>query len=513
MEAPIGNNNELDPGDFDAHVESISDTWLRFPVGSGYAYSNLGIDLAGSILARVEGEPFPDVMRDSLLGPLGMNRSTFDRTVIRSADGRAVGHVDPFPAGHPPIYEPMTAAGGMYSSAADLARFLRFQLNGGSLDGRVVLAPQAMEEMRTVPAPHADAPAGYALGVERQRWNRWPEAPDLFNHGGGGFGFVSDLWWSPPLGVGVAVLTNSQDHNLVSDLALSILGDLVSEPGVYSDRLTALPSRSQIVGPGASFVPPAGIADLVARAAMPPTGDEAERWAALVGSFGAPKWGAINPAAPVAGFFVDGNVPYFEASEDGTLERFRLVEVAPNVFLAQNGETLDLAGPVPMWRGVRLVRLTGGPAPWQWLILGATALLAATWLVAAVARMVRRLGSRLRSTGQPPLPHGWRWVGAAIAAVTASLMLGVVGLIAWIPGLIDSGFLGWLDLPLAQRLAFHLPLALAFLGTATVAVAALGWLRRWWSTAVRLQYAALAVAAIALVAHLAVWRLIGWGIG
>lgn len=40
-EAPIGNNNELDPGDFDDHVRSISHTWLRFPVGTGYAYSNL----------------------------------------------------------------------------------------------------------------------------------------------------------------------------------------------------------------------------------------------------------------------------------------------------------------------------------------------------------------------------------------------------------------------------------------------------------------------------------------
>jgi CubicO group peptidase (beta-lactamase class C family) len=199
-EAPVGNNNELDPGDFDVHVRSISDTWLRFPVGTGYAYSNLGIDLAGYILERVEGKPFAQVMRDSLLGPLGMGHSTFDRTVIRSANDRAVGHVDPYPA--PPLYEPMTAAGGMYSSAADLARFVRFQLNDGSIDGRAVLDPKSMEEMRTVPAPSAGAPAGYALGVVRHRWNRWDERPDLFNHGGGGFGFLSDLWWLPQLQIG-----------------------------------------------------------------------------------------------------------------------------------------------------------------------------------------------------------------------------------------------------------------------------------------------------------------------
>lgn len=166
----MGNNNELDPGDFDVHVASISDTWLRFPVGSGYAYSNLGIDLAGYILERVEGKPFAEVMRDSLLGPLGMDHSTFDRTVIRSIDDRAVGHVDPYPA--PPLDVPMTSAGGLYTSAVDLARFLRFQLNDGSIDGRAVLDPKSMEEMRTVPAPtparrpatrsESPAPAGTA---------------------------------------------------------------------------------------------------------------------------------------------------------------------------------------------------------------------------------------------------------------------------------------------------------------------------------------------------------------
>ena len=58
-EAPLGNNYEPEPGDFDAHVRSISDTWLRFPVGTGYAYSNLGIDLAGYILEQVSNKPFP----------------------------------------------------------------------------------------------------------------------------------------------------------------------------------------------------------------------------------------------------------------------------------------------------------------------------------------------------------------------------------------------------------------------------------------------------------------------
>jgi CubicO group peptidase (beta-lactamase class C family) len=509
FEAPVGNNNELDPGDFDAHVRSISDTWLRFPVGTGYAYSNLGIDLAGYILEQVEGKPFPDIMRDSLLEPLGMDRSTFDRTAIRSAVDRAVGHVSPFPA--PPLYEPMTAAGGLYSSAADLARFLRFQLNNGSLDGRVVLDPQLMEEMRTVPAPRADAPAGYALGVVRHRWNRWDQAPDLFDHGGGGFGFLSELWWAPQVGIGIAILTNSEDHQLLVDLALSVLGDLVAEPGLYQDRLLALPERPGVPDANVSFVPPVGMADLVAGTRMPPTGNEAARWASSAGSFGAPKWGVIDPTRPAARFFVDGGVPYFEASEEGSIVRYRLVEVEPDVFLADNGETLDLASPIPTWRSVRLVRLTGGPMPWQWATLAVVAIVAAGWLAAAGVRVVSRRRVRPPLTQEPSVTQRRRRAAAAVATLTALLTVMTVGLIAWMPGLVDSGFVGWLDLPLAERLAFHLPLVLAIAAAGTVVLAAAGWAERWWSSAVRLQHAALAVATTALVAQLGVWRLIDWG--
>ena len=103
QEAPVGSNYDLAPGTFDAHVRSIPNTWLRFPVGTGYAYSNPGIDLAGYILQRVEGKPFAAVMRDSLLEPLGMDHSTFDRAVIRATADRAVGHAHPYRRGFGPL--------------------------------------------------------------------------------------------------------------------------------------------------------------------------------------------------------------------------------------------------------------------------------------------------------------------------------------------------------------------------------------------------------------------------
>jgi len=49
-EAPVGNNYDPAFPSFEAHIRSISNTWLRHPVGERYRYSNLGFDLAGYIL-------------------------------------------------------------------------------------------------------------------------------------------------------------------------------------------------------------------------------------------------------------------------------------------------------------------------------------------------------------------------------------------------------------------------------------------------------------------------------
>ena len=361
-----------------------------------------------------------------------------------------------------------------------------------------------------MPSPHAGAPAGYALGVVRHRWSTWP---DLLEHGGGGYGFLSDLWWVPEVGIGIAVLTNSQDHQLQNELATSILADLLREPGVYRDRLLALPWRAPVEDPNVSFAPPAGLASLVADAAMPARGDEATRWAGYSGLYRTLAWDVLELDGPPARFLVDAGVPYFEGEDrNESFARHRLAEIEPGLFLADDGETLDLRGPVPTWRNFRLVRVSDGPSPWQWAILGAAVLVALAWLVAALARTVRRsAGSRSLSAGQRTATRRWRRVTAALASATALLMLATVALLVWIPGLVDAGFLGWLELPPAERLALHLPLAVVVLGAPTVALVASGWSGHWWSSAVRLQYAALAVTAVALGALLAGWHLIGWG--
>ncbi|HET7821611.1 MAG TPA: serine hydrolase domain-containing protein [Ornithinibacter sp.] len=509
-EAPIGNNYEPEPGSFDAHVRSISATWLRFRVGTGYAYSNLGIDLAGHVLEVVSGKSFPVLMRDLVLGPLGMNDSTFDRARVRATADRAVGHSGPVT---PPVDSPMTAAGGLWASAADLGRFLRFQLGNGSFEGRDVLDPALMQQMRTVPAPDAGAPAGYALGVARTHW-RAGRYLDLFDHGGGGNGFITDLWWLPQLQLGIAVLTNSSEHHLQGDLALQILGDLAAGPdSPYRDRLLALPTQSDVVEPDSHFVPPPDLAQQIASVAMPQSPAAPERWAGFAELYRTGVPGAMDPAAPPSRFHVESGAPYFDASEDGTPVRHRLVESQPGLFLADNGETLDLRGPVPRWRGLRLNPVTDGPLRAQWILLSLVVAVSAGWLVLAggtgVRDRIRRGRPDVSATAGPRGPgRGWRGITTAVAALGALAAISTGVGIRVVPGIVDVGYLGWMPFTLPVRALLHVPDATAFLAGLLVALLAVGAFRKWWGRSVRARDAALAAALTALAIQLTLWDLV-----
>ncbi len=378
-EAPVGNNWDADATSFDAHIRSISDTWLRFPVGTGFAYSNLGVDLAGYILQTVTGQPFADYERDHLLQTLDMVNSTFDIGVIRPNPNRAIGNVELVP--DTPVAVPMVPAGGMYSSASDLARFIQFQLNRGIVDGQRVLSPTLLDEMLTVQFPVRGEREGYGLGVARTGWDRVRNAA-VFMHGGGGFGFLSDLEWLPELKVGIAVLTNSAAaQQLVRDLAAEILDDLMHRPGPYYDRLMALPYKSPVTEGDPHWRPPATLAADIAARALPtvPAG-----WQLYLGDYRSTFWNTLNPwGQQPSRVYEENGALYFDGSDVGDAAQLRLYEMEPGLFFTETGEALDFRTTPATYRNLALTRVAASPGRLAWGLLAACVLLmlSALWIL------------------------------------------------------------------------------------------------------------------------------------
>jgi CubicO group peptidase (beta-lactamase class C family) len=204
---PPGNNPD-DPDCFRRHILSISDTWLRFPVGYRYAYSNLGFDLVGYILQVRSGMPFAQYVKDNVLAPIGMASSSFDPDVIERSVNRAVGHT---PSGKiEPLRFPEIPAAGLYSTGPDMAKYLQFYLGDGTAGDVRILCPDLMKQLRTIQFAQSRQQTGYCLGMFRQLVSN----TFSLSHSGGGRGFQSQMIVFPEHQFGVLLLTNKDGHGL-----------------------------------------------------------------------------------------------------------------------------------------------------------------------------------------------------------------------------------------------------------------------------------------------------------
>jgi CubicO group peptidase (beta-lactamase class C family) len=231
-EAPVGGNFDSRPLIFSEHILSIFDTWLRYPVGYRYSYSNLGIDLAGWILEKKSGMSFPEYVQDKVLRPLGMSDSTLDIEAILKAPNRAVGHLAPATKvfGGIPVEVPMIPAGGVYTNILDMARYLMFHINKGRVGEVQLLKQELIEAMHTVQFPEKHERFGYGLGLMSAH-----VGPQV-THSGGGYGFISYMVMYPGQKLGVVVLTNNADSggsvvDPLGELVDKIIQDRMAPPG------------------------------------------------------------------------------------------------------------------------------------------------------------------------------------------------------------------------------------------------------------------------------------------
>lgn len=178
-----------------------------FPPGDLVAYSNYGCGLAGYIVQRVSGQSFDDYVEQHLFKPLDMQHSTFrqplparfEPLMAASYDKASDGKLQPFE-----IVDP-APAGGMSSTALDMAHFMIAQLQGGSYDGNSILSPATVTLMHTPQRTDAPGLNGYALGFYQENRN----GQTIIGHAGDTDYFHTDLHLMLDADVGVFMSFNS----------------------------------------------------------------------------------------------------------------------------------------------------------------------------------------------------------------------------------------------------------------------------------------------------------------
>ena len=168
-------------------VKHYAQAPLTFDPGTQYAYSNAGINTAGRIIETVSGISYEEFLNERLLRPLEMNDTTFRpdagqlRRLVKpyksNADKTGLEEVPNEQMRYPlddPSRQPLPA-GGLYSTAPDLAKFCQMILHGGNFRGRRYISEASIREMTRKHTP--DGLTDYGLG-----WSNTPQGD--FSHGG-----------------------------------------------------------------------------------------------------------------------------------------------------------------------------------------------------------------------------------------------------------------------------------------------------------------------------------------
>ena len=212
---------------------------------ANFAYDNVLYIAAGELIAAVSGMSWEKFVQQRLLSPMGMADSAPEQSLLTGAnragthariDGRVRGLgrmtvISPLNIPGSAVPDPSNAAGGIYSSARDMARWLQTQLARGAAPGGDRLWSEAnaleMWRPRTIVSASATAAAHrgdphcalYALGWGLQDHHGIP----FLAHTGGVEGAASRVMLVPELGVGVAILTNAEENGCHMSIAGMLL--------------------------------------------------------------------------------------------------------------------------------------------------------------------------------------------------------------------------------------------------------------------------------------------------
>jgi len=179
---------------------------VSFRPGEAFHYSNLGFILLQLLIEQVSGRSFADFMQSEVLDPLGMASASYSPpdpsnpmlATSYGADGSAL-----------PFYRHVVlAAGGLYCSIEDLARFACAELNGG----KDVISNAGLAALFARQC-HAETMEGMDFDTGLGHYRLEVGDSTFVHHTGGVLGWRSVYGVIPQSGHGFCALINSDGGN------------------------------------------------------------------------------------------------------------------------------------------------------------------------------------------------------------------------------------------------------------------------------------------------------------
>ena len=230
-----------------------------YSLRSSFIYQNVMYAAAGQVIAAVSGQPWEEFVRTRIFVPLHMDRTVPLLSRASSASNVASPHDridDTLRVIANASVDPVASAGSVWSSVADMAKWMRFILDSGRVEGKALLKPATFAELlkpQTMVPPGQFYPSArltrphwvtYGLGWFQQDYNG--RAIDF--HTGSIDGMVAIIGLIPDERLGVYVLANADHIELRHALMLKVFdlwGPPNAKPRDWSTELRTLYSNQR----------------------------------------------------------------------------------------------------------------------------------------------------------------------------------------------------------------------------------------------------------------------------
>jgi CubicO group peptidase (beta-lactamase class C family) len=182
--------------------------FMERPPFTAIKYSGGGTVVVQLALTEVLGKPFPQILRETVLDPIGMTNSAYEQPLSPERDKQAArahsGRGQAMDAKWH-VYPELEAA-GLWTTPSDLAKLaIEVQKSLWGKSNRV-LSTATVKEMVT-PVGVGDFAVGFSVTKDGQGW--------YFGHGGSNWGFRCDLVAHRLKGYGVVIMTNADSGGVL----------------------------------------------------------------------------------------------------------------------------------------------------------------------------------------------------------------------------------------------------------------------------------------------------------
>lgn len=185
-------------------------------VGRGnYRYTNVGYNIYTLIVQHVTGKKWQDLLEEKIFAPLGMNRTTAYMSKAEKANWpMALPYIAEGPNQFQSVYllkkdNTMQSAGGLITTAADLAKWVSVQMNAGKVKGKSVFSEKIMRDAQKSWASCDEQRGDFQAEGYGYRWLVGELAGQkAIWHSGGFPGYLSLMSFLPEQKIGVNVLIN-----------------------------------------------------------------------------------------------------------------------------------------------------------------------------------------------------------------------------------------------------------------------------------------------------------------